>query len=246
MRGRPFFFAASAVAWHSMCSPDSRRGDIPPSPLPMNLRPLLLLFLLSAALTALLCHALVNSDHRHSQWADVVTDLGECGRGKYLRRCHYAHFAEIARRESRPAAERLFRAMALSARVQERSCATAIRHLGGRYTPPCEVMLFDADTDTNLDKSIALEQGSLTPSAHHRITHALERENRYAARLLVWAASSDTEHLRLLKACRHPRTTDTLALHYLICPECGHVFESRPTRFCCPYCLTSERRFTRI
>ena len=73
---------------------------------------------------------------RAARWAETISDLDACCRRKHVRSEQYDHFAAIAAGERREAAARLFRAMALSARVQEAECAAAIGRLGGRSTPP--------------------------------------------------------------------------------------------------------------
>lgn len=68
------------------------------------------------------------------------------------------HFADIAADEKRHTAERLFRAMAFSERLQENNCATAILRLGGHYTPPGKIVIFGGTTDGNIERSIAYER----------------------------------------------------------------------------------------
>ena len=103
--------------------------------------PVLLLF---AAATAVLVWLLLSGvedepPRRAARWAETISDLDACCRRKHVRSEQYDHFAAIAAGERREAAARLFRAMALSARVQEAECAAAIGRLGGRYTPPVKV-----------------------------------------------------------------------------------------------------------
>ena len=100
--------------------------------------PVLLLFAAATAVLVWLLFSGVEDEppRRAARWAETISDLDACCRRKHVRSEQYDHFAAIAAGERREAAARLFRAMALSARVQEAECAAAIGRLGGRYTPP--------------------------------------------------------------------------------------------------------------
>lgn len=213
----------------------------------MNLRSaaLLLLFVLSAAAVTRMAYDYGRSsrERRRIIWEEVIADLDDCCRTKHLQQQHNHHFADIARREERPRAEHLFRAMAHSAAVQEQCCAEAIAHLGGEYSPPGEVALFDADTDTNLRKSIAAAQLHHPATRHRAITRALHLENRHAARLLAWAAASEVRQLRLMRQCLHPAQGVPADSTFSICSGCGEIFVQCYPHFYCPRCLTPERQF---
>lgn len=98
---------------------------------------ILLLFAASAGILVWMYYAATREPRspKGSPWAETLADLDACCRRKHVKSVQYDHFAGIAADEKRHTAERLFRAMAFSERLQENNCATAILHLGGHYTP---------------------------------------------------------------------------------------------------------------
>ena len=142
--------------------------------------PVLLLFAAATAVLVWLLFSGVEDEppRRAARWAETISDLDACCRRKHVRSEQYDHFAAIAAGERREAAARLFRAMALSARVQEAECAAAIGRLGGRYTPPVKVALFRGATDENLARSLAYERQRLRTAPDIGIARALARGNR--------------------------------------------------------------------
>lgn len=206
--------------------------------------PVLLLF---AAATAVLVWLLLSGvedepPRRAARWAETISDLDACCRRKHVRSEQYDHFAAIAAGERREAAARLFRAMALSARVQEAECAAAIGRLGGRYTPPVKVALFRGATDENLARSLAYERQRLRTAPDIGIARALARGNRLAARALIHAAAGDVRHVVLMERLRDGVSAGA----YRLCPRCGNLYEAVSTDPYCPICLTAGRNFIAI
>ena len=105
---------------------------------------ILLLFVASAGILVWLYYAATREPRspKGSPWAETLADLDACCRRKHVKSVQYDHFADIAADEKRHTAERLFRAMAFSERLQENNCATAILRLGGHYTPPGKIVIF--------------------------------------------------------------------------------------------------------
>ena len=180
-----------------------------------------------------------------SPWTETLADLDACCRRKHVKSVQYDKFAAIAVGESRPDAERLFRAMAFSERLQEHHCAQAILHLGGSYTPPVRIVLFGGTTDGNLERSIAYELRTMQECKCGEINRALACDNRYAARLLIWASSVDMRQATLMHLCRAPQSSDT-EWQYLVCPQCGNIFTSVYCEPYCPLCLTASQQFVRF
>ena len=139
--------------------------------------PVLLLFAAATAVLVWLLFSGVEDEppRRAARWAETISDLDACCRRKHVRSEQYDHFAAIAAGERREAAARLFRAMALSARVQEAECAAVIGRLGGRYTPPVKVALFRGATDENLARSLAYERQRLRTAPDIGIARALAK-----------------------------------------------------------------------
>lgn len=127
---------------------------------------ILLLFAASAGILVWMYYAATREPRspKGSPWAETLADLDACCRRKHVKSVQYDHFAGIAADEKRHTAERLFRAMAFSERLQENNCATAILHLGGHYTPPGKTIIFGGTTDGNLERSVAYERQP-TPDA---------------------------------------------------------------------------------
>lgn len=212
----------------------------------MKLRPILilLLFVVSACILVWLYYT-ATREHpktRTPPWAETISDLDACCRRKHVKSAQYDHFAGIAREESRHDAARLFHAMALSERLQEFYCANILMRLGGEYTPPTKVVVFRGTTEDNLVRSIDYERRTIGERQGEEIDRAMERDNRYAARALIWAAAGDVRHVLLMEECLHSRGSD----EYLLCPTCGNLYEAAYTDPYCPQCLTSGRNFIRI
>ena len=147
-------------------------------------------------------------------WAETLADLDACCRRKHVKSVQYDNFAAIAAGESRPDAERLFRAMAFSERLQEHNCAQAILRLGGSYTPPVRIVLFGGTTDDNLERSIGYERRNLGERHGTEIGRALRKGNRYAARMLIRASAADLRNAPdgALPECREQRAGQLLVL----------------------------------
>ena len=155
---------------------------------------ILLLFAASAGILVWMYYAATREPRspKGSPWAETLADLDACCRRKHVKSVQYDHFAGIAADEKRHTAERLFRAMAFSERLQENNCATAILHLGGHYTPPGKIIIFGGTTDGNLERSVAYERQAHAGRSGADIRRAMERGNRYAARILTWASTCGT------------------------------------------------------
>jgi len=157
----------------------------------MKLRPLfiLLLFVVSTAILTWIYYSATHP-RRHEveiPWRETIADLDACCRRKHVKSTQYDHFAGIAEQESRGQVARLFRAIALSERLQEQNCREAIRQLGGSYLPPTRIIVFHGNTDGNLERSIAYELRTARECKCNEIDRAIARNNRYAARLLTWS-----------------------------------------------------------
>ncbi len=213
----------------------------------MKLRPflVLLLFVASAGILVWLYYTATGQPkHAHEPvWAETLADLDACCRRKHVKSAQYEHFAGIADTEQRRDAARLFRAMALSERLQENYCAGAIVRLGGNYTPPERIIVFRGTTDNNLVRSIDYERRTMDERHGAEIDRAMQTGNRYAARMLIWAAANDRRHIIFMEQC-HCTHTDSCA--YLVCPSCGHIYEATCCDFYCPSCLTSGQKFVRF
>ncbi|MDE6828588.1 MAG: rubrerythrin family protein, partial [Alistipes sp.] len=176
---------------------------------------------------------------------ETIADLDACCRRKHVKSTQYDHFAGIAEQESRGQVARLFRAMALSERLQEQNCREAIRQLGGSYLPPTRIIVFHGNTDGNLERSIAYELRTARECKCNEIDRAIARNNRYAARLLTWSSSVDMRHTVLMHRCLGCDETDE-EWSYLVCPRCGNIFVSNYCEPYCPFCLTSGQQFVRF
>lgn len=221
----------------------------------MKVRPLLilLLFVVSAFILVWIFFAAMHERRtpRKAAWAETLADLDACSRQKHVKSVQYDHFADIAAKEHRHDAARLFRAMAFSERLQEYNCANVIVRFGGSYTPPTKVSVFQGTTVTNLTRSIAYERHSLENPGDD-IRRALEKGNRYAARMLVWANAGDVHHMALMEACllrigegNLPAITQAEGA-YMVCPVCGNIYNAGYCAPYCPFCLTDSRRFIRF
>lgn len=218
----------------------------------MKLRPLLILLLFVVS-TGILVWIYYAATHRRTHaevnpWAETIGDLDACCRRKHVKSMQYDRFAEIADSERYADAARLFRAMAFSARLQENNCATAILRLGGKYDPPVKVLTFHGHTPDNLTRSISYERTALDEMQGRDIGRAMDKGNRYAARVLIWAAAEDLKNVVLMERCRviHAQRTagkDPGPCHYLICPVCGNIYETDYCDRYCPNCLTEQVRF---
>lgn len=221
----------------------------------MKVRPLLilLLFVVAAFILVWIFFAAMHERRtpRKEVWSETLADLDACSRQKHVKSVQYDHFADIAAEENRHDAARLFRAMAFSERLQEYNCATVIKRFGGDYTPPNKVSVFQGTTVNNLARSIAYERHSLEKPGDD-IRRALEKGNRYAARMLVWANAGDAHHMALMEACllrigggEHPAIIQPAGA-YMVCPVCGNTYHSGYCAPYCPFCLTDSRRFIRF
>ena len=213
----------------------------------MKGRPLLvlLLFAASAVILAGMYYAATRegTTTRQDKWAGVLSDLDACSRRKHVKSAQYDHFAGIARQEREHDAERLFRAMAFSERLQENNCATAILHLGGHYTPPGKIIIFGGTTDGNLERSVAYERQAHAGRSGADIRRAMERGNRYAARILTWASAGDMRNIALLERCQQKGRNAPDTGRFAVCPNCGNLYPSEYSDWYCPACLTEGKRF---
>ena len=215
----------------------------------MKIRPfiVLLLFVASTSILVWIYYSATKPREQPAEetWVETIADLDACCRRKHVKSLQYDRFADIADLESRRQAARLFRAMALSERLQEYNCAEAIHRLGGRYLPPRKVLLFRSTTDGNLSRSIDYELRTAEECTCNEIDRAIGRGNRYAARLLSWSSSVDMRHAVFMHACLGPQEQEA-AWNYLVCPRCGNLFVSAYCEPYCPFCLTSGERFIRF
>lgn len=177
----------------------------------MKERPLLvlLLFAASAVILAGMYYGATRGgeENRQEKWTETLADLNACSHRKHVKSVQYGHFAEVARQERQHDAERLFRAMAHAEGLQEYNCAKAIIRLGGHYAPPKKVSVMPGSTADNLRRSIDSLRRTAGGGDAAEIDRALEKGNRYAARVLVWARAGDMRHLELMEICHHRLTT---------------------------------------
>ncbi len=212
----------------------------------MKARPIIILMLFAASIVILawLFYATTHSKHKEkaSPWRETIADLNECSRAKHVKSAQYNHFATIADQESEWPAARLFRAMALSAGIQEHNCVKALNRLGGTYTPPTKVVVFNGTTPNNLARSIAYEWQRQKDLQGAQIDRAMNANNRYAARVLIWADAGDLRHIFFMEQCAHePRQLDSVS--YAVCPVCGNMYENTYCDHYCPFCLTCQSDF---
>ena len=209
---------------------------------------ILLLFVASAGILVWLYYAATREPRspKGSPWAETLADLDACCRRKHVKSAQYDNFAAIAAGESRPDAERLFRAMAFSERLQEHNCAQAILRLGGSYTPPVRIVLFGGTTDDNLERSIGYERRNLGERHGTEIGRALRKGNRYAARMLTWAAAGDMRNIVLMGHYRQEDRNAPDTGRFAVCPNCGSLYTSEYVDCYCPACLTGSDRFVKF
>ena len=209
---------------------------------------ILMLFAASAGILVWLYCAATRTPRvpQASPWSETLADLDACCRRKHVKSVQYDNFAAIAAGESRRDAERLFRAMAFSERLQEHDCAEVIVHLGGSYTPPVRIILFGGTTDDNLERSIAYELRSLGERQGAEIDRAMRKGNRYAARILARAAASDRRNAALMEYCRRIGRHHPDSCRFFVCPECGNLYAAEYRDYYCPFCLTGSERFVRF
>lgn len=213
----------------------------------MKVRPILLLLLLAGSilLVGWLYHAVTRpamkaqtNDHRA-----LLTELDSCCRAKHSHAVQYAHYAQRAEEEQAMQAATLFRALALSARVQEQQTAEVIRKLGGGYRPPRRILLFRNTTEGNLAASLARHRRRNDSLEHLRIRRQMQQGHRMAARVLIWSAATARREAHLLAA---HLAAPQQATNYLICPHCGNLYRAEATDPYCPHCLTDSHRFIRV
>ena len=206
---------------------------------------ILSLFVASAVILVWLYYAATREPRtpKSSPWTETLADLDACCRRKHVKSAQYDHFANIAAAEERREAERLFRAMAFSQRLQENNCATAIVHLGGHYAPPGKIVIFGGTTDGNLDRSIDYEFKSYGERRGADIRRAMERGNRYVARVLTWASAGDRHNIVLLERCRQHAANHSGTCRFAVCPLCGNLYSSEYVDYYCPHCLTDGGKF---
>ena len=178
--------------------------------------------------------------------AEVLDDLGECCRRKRVQAVQYDYYAEIADREEACCAAELFRALALSARVQEQLGAELIGRLGGRYRPPQRILIFRSTTAGNLRRSLEHEQHEDDSLRRSRIEYHIRCGNHRCAEALIHFAAADLRCRMLLEHCCETPEAKRSALHYAVCPHCGNPYETLACDSYCPHCLTDGRRFIRF
>ena len=209
---------------------------------------ILLLFVASAGILVWLYYAGTREPRspKGSRWAETLAVLDACRRRKRAKSVQYDHFADIAAAGKRHPAERLFRAMAFSERLQENNCATAILRLGGHYTPPGKIVIFGGTTDGNIERSIAYERQAYAGRGGADIRRAMERGNRYAARMLTWAAAGDMRNIVLMGHYRQEDRNAPDTGRFAVCPNCGSLYTSEYVDCYCPACLTGSDRFVKF
>ncbi len=174
-----------------------------------------------------------------SAWQATLSDLNACASQHYIRAVRYDHYAHVANTEKRSAHARLFHALALSERISEGNCATAVTHLGGEYRAPQRVVVVHGTAAENLDRAIA-EKSGLTAAGTAAIERAVNTGNRYAARTMIRSAANNRIHLLLL---RQATAADGGTSIYFVCPVCGNCWLDRECDPACPHCQTLRHEF---
>ncbi len=174
------------------------------------------------------------------RWRESIEQLNEGAQWGFCRAALYEAAATRAAVEQLPGAERLFRALACSERIQERHCIEAIDRLGGGYTPPYRPKLFIHATEHNLQTLLYTPH----PYGLVEIERVAAEGNRYAERLMVRHVASCNRCLRAVEY--YLRSGEPEAPHYAICPRCGYLTDDRYPDPCCPQCGESSRRFRRF
>ena len=181
-----------------------------------------------------------------SVWAENIDDLEQCCRIKSAKASLYDAYAATARREKKANAMCLFQALAASERIHEANCAEALRLLGGQYTPSLRRTADTTGTTARqVARAIVVERKLHDREAGEMIRRAMEKHNRYAARILTWTAASDLKHLILLEHYQSNAGHFPPDRGYAVCPHCGNTFD---TAYCdpyCPFCMTADEEFVR-
>ncbi len=165
----------------------------------------------------------------------------------YTTRLHAENFDAAARQaasEDLPGAERLFRALAHTERIQELCYVQAIRRLGGDYTPPARVVVRILTARRSMQRALDVLQQE-DGERSETIGRVLEEGNRYAARLLIRNAAAGNRSRRAVESYllqRGDRETPV----YLVCPRCGYLCDDLHCDPYCPQCHTDGRRFLRF
>ena len=102
---------------------------------------------------------------------------------------------------------------------------------------------FGGTTDGNLERSVAYERQAHAGRSGADIRRAMERGNRYAARILTWASAGDMRNIALLERCRQEGRNAPDTGRFAVCPNCGNLYPSEYADWYCPACLTEGKRF---
>ena len=137
----------------------------------------------------------------------------------------------------------LFLALAHSERIHEQMCAYAAELFGGEYITPQKTVATTASTNENLSRSIASARTRHISSRGSAATRAIESDNRYAARILLWIDGSNRRHIELLE---HANSSHLANIGYLVCPKCGNTYHSESYDIYCPFCQTHHSDFKRF
>ena len=100
-------------------------------------------------------------------------------------------------------------------------------------------------TARQVARAIVVERKLHDREAGEMIRRAMEKHNRYAARILTWTAASDLKHLILLEHYQSNAGHFPPDRGYAVCPHCGNTFD---TAYCdpyCPFCMTADEEFVR-
>ena len=177
-----------------------------------------------------------------SPWAETLADLDACRR-KHVKSVATTIFAGIAADEKRHTAERLFRAMAFSRAVAGEQLRDGDPPSRRSPHAPGKIIIFGGTTDGNLERSVAYERQAHAGRSGADIRRAMERGNRYAARILTWASAGDMRNIALLERCRQEGRNAPDTGRFAVCPNCGNLYPSEYADWYCPACLTEGKRF---
>ncbi len=174
-----------------------------------------------------------------SAWQAATEELNRCGAELHTCAMRYDHYATVATVEKRPSAARLFHALSRAETIHADNCTTALTRLGGTLATPTRITIVRGATDENIARSIADELQMARTASGDGIRRVIDAGNRYAARILAWAAATPHRHAALIR--RLDTAADTC--RYALCPTCGNLCTSHECPPYCPQCLTSAQEF---
>jgi rubrerythrin len=158
---------------------------------------------------------------------------------------NYLLAAKVADFENYPAIARLFRACAAAEQVHADRSVQAIAWTSGAEARASLGRPTGGTTPEQLAKAIADEQYQIEQFYPPMIARARAEHRAMAVRSLVFALSTEREHLRLLSAAQAGLTLGASGTPLFVCPYCGRTVE-RVDFTKCPNCFTPAKKFIRV